>query len=227
MESHLKVENLYTGNYSAGQFIAKQSLIIDTDNKSIIVSPGTNFAESRVQKIVSKYPVKAIIAPNSYHNMGVAIVQEQFDVPCYATNDALLRLSKLPIKSLTNISQLKVLREDLTIFIPKAQKMGELWISLGTNAYKTLIVTDAFFNLKNRGDNFFMSMISRLVDNAPGFKVSRLFSMLAVTDKKEYSKSVRNYFEVNQVDEMIVAHGEIQVGNIKNLVKQSLSERGL
>lgn len=227
MKAHDKVTGLYYGNYPAGPLIAKQCIIVDSDNKSIIVSPGTNFESQEVQDIIDQYPIKAIIAPNSYHNMGVKFVQNRFDVPCYAAKSGLDRLSKFPIKNLTNIEQLAVKRNDFSVFIPDGQKMGESWITLGEDTYRSLIVTDAFFNLKALHKNFFISIFNRLADNAPGFKVSRLFSLIAITDKTLYSKSVREYFKQNHFDEMIVAHGSIQVSDVNTLVDRSLKERGL
>ncbi|MCJ8347582.1 hypothetical protein MJH12_18745 [bacterium] len=227
MQKHNNIEGLFYGNYQAGALIARQSLIIDSDQQSIIISPGTNFASQEVQNLVKLYPIKAIIAPNSYHNMGVSLVQKQFDVPCYAAECGLARLSKFPIKKLTNINQLKFLREDVQVFVPDGQKMGESWIALGQDTYRTLIVTDAFFNLKEVNKQFLMKILTKLADNAPGFKVSRLFVLIGVQDKKVYSKSVRDYFKKNLFQEMIVAHGEIQVDQIAQLVDQSMLERAL
>lgn len=75
----------------------------------------------------------------------------------------------------------------------------------------TVVLNDAIFNLKNvRG--FAATLITRMLGNAPGPRVSRLYRLGVIKNKAEFREGLERYARLPDLARLIVAHDHVVSG---------------
>ena len=91
-------------------------------------------------------PVTALLAPNHYHNKGLAAHVAAFpDARLYCSAKAHPRLTKITGLAFSPLDDLRsALDERHSLHAPDGLKTGEVWVQVDAGSERALIVTDAF-----------------------------------------------------------------------------------
>jgi hypothetical protein len=76
----------------------------------------------------------------------------------------------------------------------------------------TVILDDVVFNMKSKPSDAMGWLITSLFGSAPGPRVSRLFKMLAIDDKKELKNDLDRLAATPDLRRVIVSHGAVATG---------------
>ena len=76
----------------------------------------------------------------------------------------------------------------------------------------TLVLNDVVFNMAEKPKDAVGWMVTSLFGSAPGPRVSRLFKMLAVSDKKALRADLERLASTPGLKRVIVAHGAVAQG---------------
>jgi hypothetical protein len=115
------------------------------DGSLCLFSPVLGLGDDAMQSLKSIGPVSRLIAPNHYHNAGLAEYAKAFPkARLYASPNAAPRLAKLTGMSFEDLQSLKdLLPKSFAILEPKGLKTGEVWISGESDSKKAWFVVDA------------------------------------------------------------------------------------
>jgi hypothetical protein len=76
----------------------------------------------------------------------------------------------------------------------------------------TVVLTDAMFNMEKKPGDTMGWLMTSLFGSAPGPRVSRLFKLMAVSDKKALAQDLERYAGTADLQRVIVAHGSVAKG---------------
>ena len=124
----------------------RSSAIRLCDGSLCIYSPIAGTANAAQESLSKLGEVSILLAPNHYHNKGLAEYQEVFpdaDLSCSTT--ALPRLSKVTGLKFKGLEAVKdQLSTNTRILEPEGLKTGEIWVQIQSKIHVVWIVTDAF-----------------------------------------------------------------------------------
>lgn len=181
------------------------------DGSLLVVSPVPNPGEEAFQELEALGPVTVLCAPNHYHNLGIKPFLERFPkARCVASPQAIPRLQKMtgiPFEPWTQIQE--HLPDGITLTEPEGLKAGELWLEVSGHQPdgNILIVCDAFFNMHD-SKSMLWSLIFRLGGSMPGLKVSRVFRLIGMSDRKRYKTWVTHRWQSFEPELLVPAHGD-------------------
>lgn len=116
------------------------------DGSLCIYSPIAGLDKALVAQTDELGTISALLAPNHYHNKGLAAHVETFpDAALYCSQGAAPRLSKITGLAFDALDGLKeALSDRHTLHEPEGLKTGEVWVRVQSTDDCALIVTDAF-----------------------------------------------------------------------------------
>lgn len=177
----------------------------------LIVSPGEANVISFREHFGQEARVRFMLAPNSYHNMGIASWREQFpQAVLVAHKDAQPRLLK---KGFGPIEDCAAARTDLPrnaeIIEAPGTRIGETWLVLRTAAGAIWCTCDAFFNFAKVSRRWYLQAYAKIMKSAPGLKMSGLFTNAGVHDKRLFKNFALERLGIDKPNVLVPAHGEI------------------
>jgi hypothetical protein len=142
-----------TGVYVANKGGLRCSAFKLTDGSLCLFSPVLGLGDEALQSIKSIGTVSHLIAPNHYHNAGLAEYAKAFPAAkLNASPEAASRLAKVTGLNFEDLHNLKkVLPKSFSILEPKGLKTGEVWISSIGKLLKAWFVVDAIAGPKMSG----------------------------------------------------------------------------
>lgn len=116
------------------------------DGSLCLYSPVAGLKKSLQAQASELGPVSALLAPNHYHNKGLASHVEAFPhAALYCSTAAAPRLTKITGLNFNPLERLKGALADGQILLePDGLKTGEVWVQITSPAECALVVTDAF-----------------------------------------------------------------------------------
>ena len=151
-------------------------------------------------------PVRFLLAPNHYHNMGLKEHADTFpEASCVCSATARPRLEKVTGCRLSDLKSLEdALPDGASLVEPEGLKTGEVWLCLRSKGEVAWVVTDAFCGVQGAGGS----------DATVGFL--KPFPTYGLRDKAVFSAWVRHRLELAPPTLIIPCHGEIvRGGNLK------------
>jgi len=118
------------------------------------------------------------------------------------------RLKKVLVTDVLDVATIRhLLPEHVELYVPEGLKSGEVWFKVWTKRGNVWLVSDAYFNMNNVPFNL-MGMILRAGGTAPGFKVSRVFRLIAVKNKAQYRAWVQEKVSSDKPIAIVPSHGD-------------------
>ncbi len=116
------------------------------DGSLCLYSPVAGLEKTLLRQIDELGKVSALLAPNHYHNKGLAAHVEAFpDATLYCSAAARSRLSRITGLDFNPLDGLQEhFTTDQILHEPDGLKTGEVWVQINSNHDRALIVTDAF-----------------------------------------------------------------------------------
>lgn len=121
------------------------------DNSLCLFSPVLGLTEQVIEKVKQLGDVSFILAPNHYHNKGVAEYVEAFPKAIITAPElAIPRLEKVTKIAFETLTRFKEkLPEDISIIHTEGLKTGEIWLRVKAKESIIWIVVDAFCTMKD------------------------------------------------------------------------------
>lgn len=187
-----------------------RSTVVRGPDGVVVVTPTRGTAADIGASLEQLGPVRVLLAPNSFHHLGLPEYHERFpEAALVASAPAAARIGKktgLEFQPLDEAAA--ALPEGVTVLEPPGLKTGEVWLRVETSRGLAWVVTDAFFNLEDNPTGG-MGLACRLLAVTPGLRVSRTYTMLAVADKAEHRAWLYQQLERDRPRLLIPAHGRV------------------
>ena len=191
------------------------SIIIRLSDGSLCVySPLKGLKAPVIESIKELGDVSFILAPNHYHNKGIADHLDLFpDADLVCSDTARPRLIKQTGAQFSDIDNLiKQLPKHIRILEPEGLKTGEVWFEVKKTENLLWVVCDAFSSERQKG-NKYRGTLSML----------KTFPKYGVQDAETYKAWIKKLLS-SQVPHFIVpCHGApVEEGNLKPLITDLL-----
>lgn len=179
------------------------------DGGFVVASPGSR-ADAAQAALAARGPVRFLLAPNHFHNAGIASWQARFpEARAVAHPTALPRLRKqVPGVTFDDLEPLRAaLPDGVRLLSPPMAKQGETWIAARRDGLSALVVCDAWVNIAAP------TFAYRVIGFRPGLMVNPIFKRLFVRGGKATFKewAAREIGEVAP-DLVVPAHGDVARG---------------
>jgi hypothetical protein len=174
-----------TLEYSFGGGIAT-ALAVDVGGGLLIASPPCRVADDVFDALAAHGPVRALIATNAYHTLGVAPWKARFpESAVFAPPQSLQRVTKVSgvggIRPLSEAAALIGKRVSL-IELPYF-RTGEALIKIHATEGLIWYVTDIVLNLPRLPSHPLFAALFKLTDSAPGLRINRVAPLFMVRNR--------------------------------------------
>lgn len=211
---------IYTPEHPEPLLATRSTFVALKCGHNILISP-LLFSESQLGELKNR-PIHALVAPNCFHHLYIKKACEQLQVShIYAPAPLHKKRSDIDWTVTLDEKTWPYHEEMPMVLLEGAAILSECVFF--HKASRTLIVTDLFFNLKNKTGLKAQFLHLTGTYNRPA--VSRLLALF-VQDKKAFSASLERIFAFD-FDRLIMAHGEVIETGAKTILRAALKERGL
>lgn len=174
---------LYT--YVFGPGIAN-ALAVPVQGGVAVVSPPSNGPDSMFTELEKHGPVRAIVAPNAFHSLGLAPWKARYpDVPIFAPAQSIARLEKqTKLTGIRPVADMQgMLGDGVEIIDMPHYKTGEALVRWRIDGGYAWYVTDVIFNMPKLPPGLF-GLVMRWTRSAPGLRRNALAGLFMVKDKR-------------------------------------------
>lgn len=182
------------------------------DQQLLVCSPIASANSDALNALDQIGQVAAILEPNYYHNLGVRAFRQRYsNVDLYAHDLAIPRLSKITGFEFQPVAKLlPKLPKGLHLACPDGLKQGEIWLCIDPRDDQPgfLIVGDSYLNMHNK-KSFLVDKFFRLAGTYPGLSCSRVFRLIAISDREIYLTWIKQFLREHQPTVLIPMHGDI------------------
>ena len=180
----------------------------------LVVSPGALPSEEQWAELAKCGEPRFLLAPNHFHNGGIAVWQARFPhAQVVAHPLALKRLrKKVPGVAFHDMKVLVgELPEHMHLLAPPGAKQGELWLSLQVAAGRAWFVTDAIIN-ETKLPRGLLGWLVWLLGFRAALMTNPFFKRLFLADKRAYQTWVIEQLEREAPVLFVPAHGKALQG---------------
>lgn len=196
--------------YSFGAGTA-HTLAVGTGDGLIVISPPCNVSPAVMDDLSRFGSVRALVAPNGFHHMGLASWKQRFpDAPLFAPAQAIARVAKQ-----TGLSGIRPLAE-ASLTGPKLElidmphfKLGEALVRIQSGRGLVWHVTDVLVNLPELPSHPLAWLAFKLSGSAPGLRFNNLAGLIAVKDKKALKQWLTAQIDATAPSWLIPSHGDV------------------
>lgn len=174
-----------TLEYSFGPATAT-SLAVDTGDGLLVVSPPARAPLSAFEEIASLGRVRALVAPNAFHHLGLPAWSMHFpDAAIFAPAQSIARLSqKSEIAGIRPLSELGPSTGDHVLLTDMPHyKTGEALVRIRTADGMVWYVTDVIMNMAILPPNPIVRMVFAISRSGPGLRLNRIAPLFMVRDR--------------------------------------------
>lgn len=175
----------------------------------LVVSPGMPTSEGRWEQLSRWGKPRFLLAPNSYHNAGIAAWKERFPgATVVAGPRAHARLrKKVPGIAIEDLTSLQAAApQGVRVFAPPMAKQGETWVSVKTAEGNAWFVTDSIMN-QERLPGGALGLLMRGLGFRTRLMTNPFFKRLFLTDKAAYKAWVGAELERDKPTLFVPSHG--------------------
>jgi hypothetical protein len=188
------------------------ALALTVEGGLVVVSPPCNVADVVFAELEARGPVRALIAPNAFHSLGLPPWRQRYPgVPIFAPSQSIARLEKQ-----TKLTGIRPLAEAATIVGDRVElvdmphyKTGEAlvrWRIEGERGWAWYL-TDVAMNLTQRLPGLF-GMVFRMTKSTPGFRRNALAGAFMIKDKRALYAWIAAQAEKTPPRLLVMCHGE-------------------
>ena len=180
----------------------------------LVISPGVPTSEARFAALEKIGRPRFLLAPNHFHNGGIATWHARYPDAIVAAHPlALPRLRKqvpgVPFEDLTRLEA--ALPSHLRLFGPQMAKQGETWLSIRMATGNAWFVTDGIINEKRMAGGL-LGAAFRLIGFRAQLMTNPLFKRLFLRDKAAYKTWVCGQLDADQPVLFVPSHGVPLIG---------------
>lgn len=218
------------GQYVVPNFVSNSVLIQLKTDEYLVISPGKALLTALPSEwSISTQPndVKVhILMPNGYHYMGVSEWVDTFpNTTLYASEQAMTPLLDKGVVS--HRSQLLdarllegLLPEGYQVVIPPGHRAGDVWITKDSHLSDAerleqdpvfWIICDSFLNYDRLSNQPIARLSQRLLDAAPGLKMSQVVKWFIINDRPQFKRWALNQLQSDKPQLLIPSHGEVKL----------------
>jgi len=195
--------------YSFGPGIAN-ALAPAVDGGVVVVSPPANPAESTFTELEKHGAVKAIIAPNAFHTMGLAPWKARYpDVPVFAPAQSIKRVEKRSkVSGIRPVAEAKEILGDRVELVDMPHyKTGEILVRWRVEGGWAWYLTDVIMNMDKAPKGVF-GAVFRWTRSAPGLRRNAVAGMFMVKDKRALYAWLVEQAEKTPPRLIVACHGD-------------------
>jgi hypothetical protein len=201
---------LFTCTYSFGPGIA-HTLAAACEGGFAIISPPCNAPDSFYAETEKLGKVRAIVAPNAYHNMGIAAWKARFpDAGVFAPAQSIARVEKKGgVSGVKPLADAKALAgAELELVDMPHYKTGEVLARFKRGKHVVWYVTDVIMNLPIIPPGFPIHQMFKWTKSAPGLRPNGIAAMFMVKDKASLYRWMRSEVEAAPPTLLVPCHGD-------------------
>jgi len=197
-----------------------------SDGSLAIISPPCGVGDEVVRDLERFGAVRAIIAPNGFHWLGLAQWTAAFpQAGLYAPDVAARRIAK-KLPSLKAFEPLSALRSRLGDGVSVKEvpnvRMGETWLTTRGKDGPIWYVSDTFFSMPEMPPALLARVLFGLTKSAPGFRINGLGTKLFVPNKREYKQWLLERLADESPQCVVTAHGDVVVGDVPRRAREAI-----
>jgi hypothetical protein len=220
------------GQYIVPNFVSNSVAIQVNENEFVVISPGKPLLDAWPEAWNRPDIKLHIIMPNGYHYMGVKHWQQRFrHFELYASRQAITRLVQQGVVASENeIYALEErqppLPDGYSVLLPPGHRAGDAWIKKESKQGCLWITCDSFLNYDRLSNQPVARFTQKLLDAAPGLKMSQVVKWFIIEDRAKFKTWVLNQLQLDKPTTMIPSHGEIaQSETLYKELNQLVQER--
>lgn len=199
-----------THSYNFGPGIAN-ALALTVEGGTVLVSPPCNVAEAVFAELEARGPIRALVAPNAYHSMGLVPWKARHpDVPIFAPVQSIARLEKTtklsgirPIAEATGLLGDQVELVDMPHY-----KTGEALVRWRASGGWAWFLTDVAFAAPELPKGPF-GWVMKWTNSGPGFRRNAIASWFMIKDKQALYGWIQEQAEKTPPSLVVPCHGEL------------------
>jgi hypothetical protein len=199
-----------THTYSFGPGIAS-SLALVVEGGVVLVSPPCNVADAVFTDLAEHGPLRALVAPNAFHSMGLAPWRERNpDVPIFAPAQSIARLEKTTkITSIKPVAEASGLIGDRVEVVDMPHyKTGEILVRWRGEGGWVWYLTDVAMNLPVVPKGPF-GWIMKWTKSGPGLRRNAIASMFMIKDKRALYGWIAEQADKTPPSLIVPCHGDL------------------
>jgi hypothetical protein len=162
------------------------ALAVDIGGGLLVASPPCRVADDAYDALVSRAPVRALVATNAYHTLGLAPWKARFpQAAVFAPRQSLQRVTKVSgVADIRPLSEAMALTGERVALIELPYfRTGEALIKIHTGHGSLWYVTDIVLNLPRLPSHPLFAVLFKLSNSAPGLRINRIAPLFMVRDR--------------------------------------------
>lgn len=200
---------LWTAEYRVPAIKSRTSTLRLRDGSYLAYSPGPGLEDAFADHGEASW----LIAPNSYHNLGIEAWRERFPASRIAAGrGARTRLASQGHETESLQAVVDDLPAEVQFLEPSGTRIGELWVEHVGDEHVTWFIGDAFFNMK-RPHKLQGRLLQGLMRSGPGLSMSHLMKYGGLTDRKAYKTWVSTQLARRRPTRIVPCHGDVLEGD--------------
>lgn len=214
-------EGLWVGDYRIPGLPCR-STAVDLGTGFLVYSPGESLRDSFAEVGEARF----LLAPNNFHHLGLPAWRER-GAQVVIAEGARKRLAK---KGHSDLQSLDVLRSELPssvqILEPPGTRVGETWLRVERPEGVAWVVGDSFFSIEGTPNKLMVKLVVKIMDSAPGLKMSRLMKWGGLSDRNAFRSWVEQRLEQDAPNMLVTCHGAVLSGaDVPDRIRGALRER--
>jgi len=204
-------KQIWTAQYYVPGYISRSSGFLSRDKRLLLYGPGPSLIDILPPELSQTEPAPMALIPNAFHHMGVKAWRERYpQLITVAAPGALKRLQKKGHRDIQPLDRLKKeLPENISVLEPVGLGYGEVWLRVQREGEVTWIVGDAFFNYARYSKKFKSRLTQKILQAAPGLKMSSVVKYFLIKNRKEYKDWLMTQLDQDRPTTLVPVHGEI------------------
>ena len=194
-----------------GEQFANSCAIKLREGELLVLSPALGVSEADFAEIEKHGRPVALVSTNGFHHLGLPEWNKRYpDAKLYASSAAAARISKkhASLPAFEPLSKLSaVCPDDVVIYDPPGMRIPDVMARFSTKNGWVWAFNDTVMNIPKLPSGVFGTLM-KWTDSGPGFKVTRMFTKVAVKDKKSFKSWWLSELEKAPPSKIFTSHGQ-------------------
>lgn len=219
---------IWTCEYLVPNFKSRSYILPLKNKELLIISPGAKLVDTLPKEILEKGNPAIILAPNSFHHYGIPAWRKKYpNIIVVASPQAIPRLNRLGYQEIKPLNLLQEkLPESISLLEPQGLRCGEIWLKIFGKKETGWIIADAFFNMPRLSHHLIARLTQKIVQAAPGLKVSSIVKWFLVKNRAAYKKWILDQLQKDEPTILMPLHGEVIFDkNLKSRLEELIRQR--